>query len=208
MPRSASAPMDSVEVCWQSVASGQWTPARPPERFDYSAPVSTRYSGANAATFRDAHQRECTSVSDAPLQCYHDAVRYAWAPRNASVWRTASWSQLTPRPGRQPSSHPHGFLESFCSTLERLGIDTVSMVGDSVIFQMVQSMWKLLLDARVPLFPTPREVTIRCCHGPIKFAINNRSDQLTPFSASSPQYGVDDDAVIQHIAKLARRRNV
>ena len=101
------------------------------------------------------------------LKCFSTAERFSWKP-------------LLPRLQAHPRQQHMAVRDLFCATMHRLGITRISMLGDSLTWGMVQSLWSILaVRQRLPRFPMVASGSVACPHHPsVMFLINNATGRL------------------------------
>ena len=140
--------LSTPQPCWDTAAQGTWTLRRsglprPPlsPRSTYLAAADPGYlryvltDGHAVDSFRHQHSVECFSV-DPPPSCFPSVIRYDW---NVHFGRILT----------------HASRGAFCKTMHALDVLSVAFIGDSISYQMYQSLWTLL-EMSTPLNPLVR----------------------------------------------------
>ena len=128
-------PLQSQDVlprdCWKTAIDGRWQPNTTPRRI-YS--ISNEAAGARAVAWTTSHSGCRASQSlpwrNPPAHCHSPPDRYEWT--NSS--KEAGTGTPLPPVSRQ----------RWCEVMGRQNIRRVAIVGDSIAWSMVQSLWQLM----------------------------------------------------------------
>ena len=152
--------------CWAQLSQGHWVESLPPRELRYRPIIVPAAGDHDTIKYFKNNSQVCRSAA-ATLKCFSTAERYTWKP-------------LLPRLQAHPREQYTAVRDLFCKTMHRLGITQISMLGDSLTWGMVQSLWSILaVRQRLPRYQVAASGSVACPHHPsVMFLINNATGRL------------------------------
>ena len=152
-----------ISTCWSKLSQGHWVEALPLQELRYR-PIVAAMGDKDAMAYLKNNSLMCRGA-EPTLKCFSTAERYSWQP-------------LLPRLQAHNSSMV--VRDLFCATMHRLGITRISMVGDSLTWGMVQSLWSILaVRQKLPRYQMAASGSVECQHHrSVIFLVNNGTFRL------------------------------
>jgi len=160
--------------CWmRGLSEGRWVEALPPMELRYGPAIVPAAGDIKTIAHRKNHKEQCAqrgySGAAPTLSCFSTAQRYSWQPL---------------LPLLQAQNRTRVVHHLFCATMHRLHISRISMLGDSVTWGMVQSLWMMMgVTSKLPRYQTATSGSVACPHGMVTFLIHNSTGSLSPWAA-------------------------
>lgn len=192
-----------LEACWQSEARGSWTARHHSGPLDAYMPRA--WSPDRRAVVRYRHDHASCWLPWRSPSCFVSAERYEWRPDTPGT-----------RLGiRVPWLHrlriPRVDRAAFCEATGRAGVRSIAFVGDSLMWQMLESLWLLVGLGGLPRQDEADGKTARVpCAGnrSVSFTMVHASGLLRD-RASDGVYDLDGDAsLLQHVVKAVARADL
>ena len=162
---------ESATSCWMEesglLSEGRWVEALPPSELRYGPAIVPAAGDQVTRIYRKKNMAQCSGAAPT-LSCFSTAQRYSWQP-------------LLPRVLSQNRTRVHHL---FCATMHRLHISRISMLGDSITWGMVQSLWMMMaVKSKLPRYQVATSGSVACPHDNITFLIHNATSSLSPWAA-------------------------